>query len=97
MILRERELPVVPPAERLLRLLEQTEAVFEAKPDPIPENCALGLGAHHLSAPEVRIVDVALLRRNIEVSANDEARVTRELRCDERRRSAAPVELVLVF
>ena len=48
-VLRKREHPVVPPAERLRRLLEQAEAVVQAQREPAREHLRARLGAQHLA------------------------------------------------
>ena len=59
-LLRERELAVVPPAERFLGLLEEPKRIVEAERQPIAKRRALRVGKKHLAAPEVGIVYVAI-------------------------------------
>ncbi len=96
-VLRKRELPVVPPAERLLRLREHPEAVLHTEPEPVAEHLAFGVGAKHLAAPELGIVDVAVFRRDVEIAGDRERRMPAELAGEKRRRGAAPVELVAIL
>ena len=96
-VLRKRELPVVPPAERLLRLVEEAEAVAHAERLPVAKYLAFGVGAQHLPAPELGLVHVAVLRRDIEVAGDHECLVPRELSLEERRGGPAPFELVAIL
>src|SRR5689334_14840895 len=70
-ILRKRELPIVPPTEGLRRLLEQSEAVDQTGGEESAERGALGVRAHDLSGPQLGVVHVAIIGRNVEIPCDD--------------------------
>ena len=77
-ILRERELPVVPPAERHWRLLEQSEAVGNPRREELAECRALGRRAMDLPVPQHWIVHVAVVGRDVEIAGDRELGMTNQ-------------------
>src|SRR5512145_514912 len=89
--------PVVPPGERLLGLIEQPEAVLQAEVEQAAKRRTFLLAAQDLACPELRVVHVAVLRRDVVVAEDDELRVSGELPAQPVGERAQPSELVLVL
>jgi hypothetical protein len=96
-VLRKRELPVVPPRERLRRLLEQAKAVDQAGGEQRAERRALGFRHQHLPGPQRRVVHVTVVGCHIEVAEHRELRVADEFGAHHRRERLIPLELVSVL
>src|SRR5687768_11916458 len=70
---------VVPPGELLFGLIEKAKRIFQPDIDHLTERGALGLGEMDLSFPALGIVDVARLRRDVEVAEHGEPWTSRQL------------------
>ena len=78
-IAAKAEHSVVPPAEEPLLLLEEPEEVAETHVEELAEGGPLGIAAEDLAAPLLGIVDVPVLRGDVEVAEHDEAGVAGKL------------------
>src|SRR3990172_2699137 len=88
---------VVPPTERFLGLIEQTEAVLEPELDQRPEDGPLRLAEQHLSFPGLWIMNVALLRRDVVVPQQNQSRMHLQLRLQPCSQAREPIELIPVL
>ncbi len=61
----ERIHAVIPPRKRTWWLIKQAKAVLKAQIDHARKCGALGIAAQHLSGPSRRVVNIAIIRRNI--------------------------------
>src|SRR5256886_9786327 len=88
---------VVPPREETALLAVKPERVTESPRDQIAERRALRLTEHDLAAPLLRVPDVAVLRRDVEVAAEHDRRVGLGRGLEEGAEATVPVELVGVL
>src|SRR6266498_610562 len=66
--------PIIPPGKLSTLFVVKPERIGKSPALYFVEGCTLRLAAHDSLLPELRIVDVASLRRHIEVAAKDERR-----------------------
>src|SRR5688500_12913948 len=60
--------PIVPPRERLFRLLEKPESVLQSDVQYRLQRCALRHAEEHLALPLLRIEYILVFRRDVEVA-----------------------------
>ena len=88
---------VIPPAEHALWLFEFAKHVGQAEVDELAECLAFEWAAENRVSPLVRIVDVFVRGRDVEVAENDKVLVLCQLRLEEVAQGGKPVELVCVL
>src|SRR5947208_711371 len=93
----ERPGAVVPPREEAALLAVESQRVLEAPAHEVAEDGALGVAEHDLAAPLLRVPDVAVLGRDIEVAAERERLVGPGGGLEEGVEAAIPGELVGVL
>src|SRR5262249_50075705 len=71
--------PIVPPAERPVRLLEQTKAVLETDVEQAAERGTLGFAEQDSALPQPRIVHIAFFGSDIAVAQQGELRMVLQL------------------
>ena len=93
-VLGEAQLSVVPPGERLLVRVQRAEAVGEPPGREVRERLALFVAAEDLAAPGIRIVNVDVRRRDVEVPEQGQGAVRARVHSEEATQACHPVELV---
>jgi hypothetical protein len=86
---------IIPPGKLAAFLVMQPEGVSKSPSFYFVERKTLSLAAHYSLLPKLRVVNVAILRRNIEVSAKDHRRVRLVIIVEKPAQAFHPVKLKL--
>ena len=63
---------IVPPGEELAFLMMDSKCVVLAKAAQLPEGCSFAFRSHNRPPPEIDIVNIHVLRRDIKIAAHEQ-------------------------
>ena len=90
----ERKHPIIPPGENSRRLRMQSQRVAQPDLAKFLKRRAFTLRAHDRAAPKLRIVNIDIFGRDVEVAADDKIDIA--LFCQAIAKSRVPFELVSI-